>query len=126
MYCFLTYCFNFMFGYHQAIYNVYVGFLMNYHYYHHYYRSRTVQISTFKVYIMHSVQKFELQQIQIKHNKVFSYFQLHVQASKPIISLNTRINKYIHAVYMGLRSQNFTVCTLRWYFIFVFDLKIAF
>jgi len=114
-----------MSGYHQAIYNVCVGFLMNSHYYHHYYRSRTIPILTFEVYIIHSVQKLELQQIQIKHNNVFSYFQLHVQASKAIISLNA-INEYIHTVYMGLRPQNLTVCMLRGYFIFVFDLKIAF
>ena len=45
-----------------------VGFLMNYHYYHYYYCSRTVQILTFEVYTMHSVRKLKLQQIQIKHN----------------------------------------------------------
>ena len=66
MYCFLTYYFNFTFGYHQAVYIVCVGFLMNYHYYHYYYRSRSVQILIVEVYIMHSVQKLGLQQIQIK------------------------------------------------------------
>lgn len=75
---------------------------------------------------MHSVQKLELQQIQIKHDNLFSYFQLHVSVSKVIISLNTRIKEYVHTVYMELRSQNLTVCILDGYFIFVFDLNIAF
>jgi hypothetical protein len=75
---------------------------------------------------MHSVQKLGLLQIQIKHNNLFSYFQLHASASKAIISLNTRIKEYIHRVYMEVRSQNLTVCMLCGYFIFVFDLKIAF
>ena len=65
---------------------------------------------------MHSVQKLELQQIQIKHNNVISYFQLHVQASEAIISLNTRINEHIHTVYMELSTQNLTVCTLLGFF----------